>query len=91
MRSLTPNQFLDALLYTIAISGLSCVRPELFHLPAVPSLAHHSEQTNRQFSGHGLCAPEPSGADATTVDLGLGFPSSQGIHFAQIPLAREDE
>lgn len=52
-RSRTPNQLLDALLHTIAMSGLSCVRTELFHLLVLPSLAHHPEQTNRQFSGHG--------------------------------------
>src|SRR5437867_8450270 len=51
-RSRTPNQLLDALLRTITISGLSCVRTELFHLLVVPSLTHHPEQTNRQFPGH---------------------------------------
>jgi hypothetical protein len=50
-RSRTPNQLLDALLHTIAISGLSCVRTELFHLLVVPFLAHHPEQTNRSFLG----------------------------------------
>ena len=52
-RSRTPNQLLDVRLHTMAISGLSCVRTELFHLLVVPSLAHHPKQTNRQSSGHG--------------------------------------
>ena len=52
-RSRAPNQLLDVRLHTIAMSGLSCVRTELFHLLIVPSLAHHPEQANRQLSGHG--------------------------------------
>jgi hypothetical protein len=48
-RSRTPNQLLGVVLHTIACSGLSCVRTELCHLLIVPSLAHHPEQTNRQF------------------------------------------
>jgi hypothetical protein len=34
------------LVHTIAISGLSRVRTELFHLLVIPSLAHHPEQLN---------------------------------------------
>jgi len=46
-RSGTPNQFLDVLLHTMAISGLSRVRTELSNLLVIPSLAHHPEQLNR--------------------------------------------
>ena len=38
-RSGTPNQFLGVLLHTMAISGLSRVRTELFYLLVIPSLA----------------------------------------------------
>src|ERR1019366_8003254 len=48
-----PIQFLDVLLHTIACSGLSRVRTELFHLPVIPFLAHHPVQTNRQSPRHG--------------------------------------
>jgi hypothetical protein len=34
-----PNQFLDVLLHTIACSGLSRVRTELFQLLVIPFLA----------------------------------------------------
>jgi hypothetical protein len=36
-----PNQFLGVLLHTLAISGLSRVRTEFFHLLVIPSLAPH--------------------------------------------------
>ena len=36
-----PTQLLGVLLHTIAISGLSRVRTELFQLLVIPSLAHH--------------------------------------------------
>ena len=45
-RSGMPNQFLGVLLHTIAISGLSRVRTELFHLLVTPSLPHHPVQLN---------------------------------------------
>src|ERR1035438_9079726 len=46
-RSGTPNQLLGVLLHTMAISGLSRVRTELFQLLVIPSLAHHPVQSNR--------------------------------------------
>src|SRR6202166_4732997 len=46
-RSGTPNQFLGVLLHTMAISALSRVRTELFHLFVIPSLSPHPIQTNR--------------------------------------------
>ena len=45
-RSGIPNQLLGVRLHTIAMSGLSHVRTELFQLLVVPSLAHHPKQTN---------------------------------------------
>src|SRR5271169_2471371 len=52
-RSRTPNQFLGVLLHTIAMSGLSHVRTELFPLLVIPVLTPHPIQTNRQLAGHG--------------------------------------
>ena len=46
-RSGTPNQLLGVLLHTMAMSGLSRVRTESFHLLVIPSLAHHPVQPNR--------------------------------------------
>jgi hypothetical protein len=51
-RSRTPNQLLDALLHTIAISGLSCVRTELPHLLVIPSLAPHPVHPDGESAGH---------------------------------------
>jgi hypothetical protein len=48
-----PNHYVGDLLHTLAISGLSRVRTELFQLLIVPSLAPHPVQTNRQSPGHG--------------------------------------
>ena len=47
-----PNQLLGVLLHTIAMSGLSRVRTELFQLLVIPSLAPHPVQTNRQSPRH---------------------------------------
>src|SRR6266481_1878527 len=47
-----PNQLLDVLLHTIAISRLSRVRTELFHLLVIPFLAHHPVKVKRQLSRH---------------------------------------
>src|SRR5690242_21963947 len=60
-RSGAPNQLLGVLLHTMAMSGLSRVRTELFYLLVIALLAHHPVQTNRQSTRH--------------RDLG-GFPSS---------------
>jgi hypothetical protein len=58
-RSGTPNQFLGALLHTIAISGLSRARTELDPLRAIPSLTPHPIQTNRQLAGATLAVFRP--------------------------------
>ena len=55
-----PNQLLGVLLHTMAISGLSRVRTELFQLLVIPSLTHHPEQPNRQPAGHGDLGDLPS-------------------------------
>jgi hypothetical protein len=52
-RSGTPNQLLGVQLHTIAISELSRVRTELFHLLVIPTPAHHPVQSNRQSASHG--------------------------------------
>jgi len=41
-----PNQLLDVLVHTIAISGLSCMRTETSRLPVILSLTPHPIQTN---------------------------------------------
>src|SRR5437867_12880511 len=56
----TPNQLLGVLLHTIAISGLSRVRTELFQLLVIPFLAHHPVKANRQFACHGHLGDFPS-------------------------------
>src|SRR6202163_3624008 len=48
-----PNQLLGDRLHTMAISGLSRVRTELFQLLVIPSLAPHPVQTDRESAGHG--------------------------------------
>ena len=47
-----PTQLLGVLLHTIAMSGLSRVRTELFQLLVIPSLAYHPVHPNGQFAGH---------------------------------------
>jgi hypothetical protein len=68
-RSGRPNQLLGVLLRTMAISGLSSVRTELFHLPVIPSLARHPVETNRQSTGHGNLGNLPSPRSARWKNL----------------------
>src|SRR5438270_7039453 len=49
----TPYQFLGVLVHTMAMSGLSRVRTEVFQLLVIPSLAPHPVQTNRESPRHG--------------------------------------
>src|SRR5229473_8229262 len=55
-----PNQLLGVQLRTLAISGLSRVRTELFQLLVIPSLAPHPVQANRQSTSHGDLGDLPS-------------------------------
>jgi hypothetical protein len=48
-----PYHYVGDQLQTLAISGLSRVRTELFQLLVVPSLAPHPVETNRKFPRHG--------------------------------------
>jgi hypothetical protein len=57
----TPNQLLDVLLHTIAMSGLSRVRTELFQLLIIPFFAHHPVKANRQFARQGVSPRTRSG------------------------------
>src|SRR6202162_1264897 len=59
-RSGTPNQLLGVGLHTIAMSGLSRVRTELFQLLIIPSLAPHPVQTNSEFPRHRYLGDLPS-------------------------------
>ena len=74
----TPNQLLDVLLHTIAMSGLSRVRTELFQLLVIPFLAHHPVKANRQFSCHGHLGDFPS-APHRQVDI-LTAPFRKAAH-----------
>jgi hypothetical protein len=47
-----PNQLLDVLKHTIAMSGLSRVRTELIQLRVIPFLPHHPIQTDREPPRH---------------------------------------
>jgi hypothetical protein len=49
-----PNHYVGDLLHTIAISGRSRVRTELFELAVVPALAPHPVQMHRQLPRHRL-------------------------------------
>ena len=55
-----PYQLLGVLLHTMAMSGLSRVRTELFQLLVIPSLAPHPVETNRESTGHGDLGNLPS-------------------------------
>ena len=48
-----PNHYAGDLLHNMAMSRLSRVRTELFHLSVIPSLAPHPVQMNGKFPGHG--------------------------------------
>src|SRR6266852_9241039 len=55
-----PNQFLGVLQHTIAMSGWSRVRTELFQLLVIPSLAPHPVQTNGESPRYGDLGDLPS-------------------------------
>ena len=47
-----PNHYVGDLLHTMAISGLSRVRTELFEMGIIAALAPHPVQPHRQLSRH---------------------------------------
>jgi hypothetical protein len=47
-----PNHYAGDLLHTMAISGRSRVRTELFELSVILALTPHPVQVHRQFAGH---------------------------------------
>ena len=55
-----PNHYVGDLLHTMAISGLSRVRTELFELSVIPALTPHPVQVHRQFAGHRYLGDLPS-------------------------------
>jgi hypothetical protein len=61
-----PNQLLGVRLHTMAISGLSRVRTELFQLLVIPSLYATSSTDERLVCGPSL--PSRSGATAVAAD-----------------------
>ena len=64
-----PNHYAGDLLHTMAISGLSRVRTELFKLTVVQTLAPHPVQVNRQLSGHRYLRDLPSSAHGQVEEL----------------------
>jgi hypothetical protein len=51
-RSGIPNHYAGDLLHTMAISGRSRVRTELFELSVIPALTPHPVQMHCQFAGY---------------------------------------
>src|SRR5580692_1511553 len=68
-----PNQLLCVLQHTIAISGLSRVRTELFHLLVIPPLAPHPIQSNRQTPRHRHLGDLPSSSHGQVEILAAPF------------------
>ena len=64
-----PNHYAGDLLHTMAISGLSRVRTELFELTIVQSLAPHPIEVNRQLSSHRYLRDFPSSAHGQVEEL----------------------
>ena len=64
-----PNHYAGDLLRTMAISGLSRVRTELFKLTIVAALTPHPVQVNRQLAGHRYLRDLPSSAHGQVEEL----------------------
>ena len=69
-----PTTIVDDLLATMAISGLSRVRTELFELTVIQVLAPHPVQVNRQLSGHRYLRDLPSSAQDEVEELAAPVP-----------------
>ena len=70
-----PHHYIGDLLHTIAISGRSRVRTELFQRAVVPASAPHPVQMHRQFPSHRYLGDLSSAAhgqmEESTAPLGL--------------------
>ena len=64
-----PNHYVGDLLHTMAISGLSRVRTELFEPFVIPAPAPHPVQMHRQFAGHGYLGDLPSATHGKMEEL----------------------
>src|SRR3954468_15040146 len=64
-----PNHYAGDLLHTMAISGLSRVRTELFKLTVVPALAPHPVQMHRQLSSDRYLRDLPSSPHGQVEEL----------------------
>src|SRR5580704_2970056 len=75
-RSGMPNHYAGDLLLTMAISGLSRVRTELFKLTIVQTLTPHPVQMHRQFASHRYLRDLPSPAHGQVEVLAAPMPFS---------------
>ena len=64
-----PNHYVGDLLLTMAISGHSRVRTELFKLTVIPALAPHPVQMHRQLPSHRYLRDLPSSAQGQVEEL----------------------
>src|SRR5436305_195064 len=64
-----PNHYAGDLLHTMAISGLSRVRTDLFKLTVIPALTPHPVQVNRQLPGHCDLRDLPSSSHREVKEL----------------------
>jgi hypothetical protein len=84
-RSGIPNQLLGVLLHTLAMSGLSRVRTELFQLLVIPSLAPHPVQANRQSPRH----RDLGGLVKFLVQSSTGVPVDRGFRVSGVSSRRD--
>ena len=64
-----PNHYVGDLLHTMAISGLSRVRTELFEMGIIAALAPHPVQPHRQLSRYGYLRDLSSPAHGEVEEL----------------------
>jgi hypothetical protein len=64
-----PNHYVGDLLTTMAISGLSRVRTELFELTVIPTLTPHPVQMHRQLSSHRYFRDLPAAPQSEVGEL----------------------
>ena len=68
-----PNHYAGDRLHTMAISGLSRVRTELFELTVIPALAPHPVQMHCEFACHGYLRDLPSPPHGEVKELTAPF------------------